>query len=673
MAILTITVDDVAAGDRILPASFDTVIISDGVIVGATGTGGDGIYGFGVVDVTMIVNGVLSGESTGAKLGAGSSIAIGANGTVSGYHAAIYSNGDGASINNLGTVVSQGVVYASAIYLNATATDNIVSNGGSITSATNGVRIEGTGATITNSGILSGVDSGILSIVEADIDNSGSIMSSQGSALDFSGANGDVVLVNSGLISSELTVVAITGGGNSIVNAGMMTSDAGGGIALSDPTSGTIGDNFDPSQITNTPTGVINAEGIGISTEAPSSTVINDGQIISRTDQGVAMSGAYTTVLNNGVISAFEEGVVVDGFSMKVINNGEISSTRAVGVTLNTTGGFGAPTSATLINNGTITSGETPAPPLGSSNIFPAVQGALNVNAIDIIVNRGVISGNVDLDDGGDRISNSGEIIGDVNLEAGNDLYRGIDQGAVSGDVLGGTGNDTLLGSDGNDSLNGGDDSDLVVGHSGNDTLLGEAGNDTLFGGAGDDSLDGSADNDVLNSGAGNDTVYGGTGNDALVGQGGSDFLNGGDGLDTIDGGNGDDVLEGGADNDILRGRAGEDELAGGLGRDFLTGGQDADQFVFRALAETVVGANRDQILDFEQGVDSIVVAGLSPGVFEFRGTAAFAPSGNPELRLLETSTGSTIVQFDADGNGSVDAEIRVAGVTGLTADDFVL
>ncbi|SMX31673.1 hypothetical protein MAA8898_04279 [Maliponia aquimaris] len=94
---------------------------------------------------------------------------------------------------------------------------------------------------------------------------------------------------------------------------------------------------------------------------------------------------------------------------------------------------------------------------------------------------------------------------------------------------------------------------------------------------------------------------------------------------------------------------------------------------MFRSLAETVVGVNRDQILDFQKGQDLIIVAGLHPGVFEFRGTLPFAPSGNPELRLFETATGSTIVQMDADGNGSVDAEIRVANVTGLTAVDFVL
>jgi serralysin len=178
----------------------------------------------------------------------------------------------------------------------------------------------------------------------------------------------------------------------------------------------------------------------------------------------------------------------------------------------------------------------------------------------------------------------------------------------------------------------------------------------------------------MLIANAGDDELYGDGGEDQLVGQDGSDFLEGGTEDDILDGGAGDDTLEGGDDNDILRGRNGEDELAGGLGRDSLTGGQGADSFVFRALTETVTGANRDQILDFEQGVDLIVVAGLSPGVFEFKGIAAFDTGvANPELRLFETSTGSTIVQIDANGDGVADAEIRVAGVTGLTADDFVL
>ncbi|MBW4982965.1 M10 family metallopeptidase C-terminal domain-containing protein [Mameliella sp. CS4] len=97
-------------------------------------------------------------------------------------------------------------------------------------------------------------------------------------------------------------------------------------------------------------------------------------------------------------------------------------------------------------------------------------------------------------------------------------------------------------------------------------------------------------------------------------------------GDDTLNGGSGDDVLEGRAGNDILRGGAGADELAGGDGRDFLIGGVGADSFVFRNVNETVVGANRDQIIDFEQGLDTIVLGSLAPGVLEFIGTAPFPP-----------------------------------------------
>ena len=51
----------------------------------------------------------------------------------------------------------------------------------------------------------------------------------------------------------------------------------------------------------------------------------------------------------------------------------------------------------------------------------------------------------------------------------------------------------------------------------------------------------------------------------------------------------------------------------------------------------------------------------------------AFSPSGNPELRLFETPTGSTIVRIDNNGAGTINVEIRVAGVTGLPVDDFLL
>ncbi len=271
-----------------------------------------------------------------------------------------------------------------------------------------------------------------------------------------------------------------------------------------------------------------------------------------------------------------------------------------------------------------------------------------------------------------DLILNAGKMIGDIRMDGNDDRYDGAG-GVVIGRVLGLLGNDTLAGGSEADLLDGGNDNDLLVGRGGDDELLGANGNDRLLGGSGNDSMDGGTGNDTLSGNGGDDSMEGGDGGDILAGQDGADALDGGADADILDGGAGDNVLEGGSGDDILRGRSGDDQLAGGLGRDFLTGGESADSFVFRSTAETVVGAQRDQIIDFEQGVDLIIVSGLSPGVFEFRGTSPFAPSGNPELRLFETPTGSTIVQLDTNGDGTQDAEIRVANVTGLTAQDFVL
>lgn len=359
----------------------------------------------------------------------------------------------------------------------------------------------------------------------------------------------------------------------------------------------------------------------------------SSGIFVNETDGGIA-----ARISNSGRIHADGNGIILgSGITrVRIVNTGEIIGTTGTGIVVNADAGQ---TGGSTINNAGYIYGSTWAFTGG---------------------------------EGDDRIFNSGTLDGDVLLLEGDDRYEG-GAGIVTGEIAGGQGNDTLSGGDAPDTMDGGTDNDLLVGRGGDDNLSGGNGNDTLLGGDGNDLMDGGSDDDVITGNAGDDTMSGGIGNDLLVGQDGSDLIEGGSQNDTMDGGAGNDTLEGDDGNDILRGRAGEDELAGGAGRDFLTGGTGADQFVFRAAANTVPGANRDQILDFEQGIDLIVVAGLSPGVFEFRGTAGFAPSGNPELRLLETATGSTIVQLDNDGDGIADAEIRVANVTGLTADDFVL
>jgi Ca2+-binding RTX toxin-like protein len=403
------------------------------------------------------------------------------------------------------------------------------------------------------------------------------------------------------------------------------------------------------------PNGSIQTNGHGLIANVTTSTqIINHGSIIGSLSALELTADASATqpinhnVINTGLLSSITNGAVILeianlGF-IEFTNSGVISSTNR-GIDNSATGASGG--LSLFRNTGEILAGQD-IDAVGNLN-----HAFLGGASADYLINSGIISGAVDMGAGSDFYNNNG--------------------GTTSGKVLGAAGNDTLQGGSEADHMEGGTNADLLIGRDGDDVLNGDSGTDTLLGGAGNDSLNGGDSDDTMNGNAGDDSLFGEAGNDVLVGQDGSDYMEGGDNNDTMDGGNGDDVLEGGSGNDILRGRAGEDDLGGGLGRDLLTGGQDADSFVFRALAETVVGANRDQILDFEQGIDLIVVAGMSPGVFEFRGTAGFAPSGNPELRLVETATGSTIVQFDANGDGAADAEIRVGGVTGLTADDFVL
>ncbi|SMX32385.1 Hemolysin, chromosomal [Maliponia aquimaris] len=345
-----------------------------------------------------------------------------------------------------------------------------------------------------------------------------------------------------------------------------------------------------------------------------------------------------------------------------LINSGHIVGTGDDGINYN----IGDAGGLQIANSGTITGWSQAIQTSRSTSVR-----ILNTGILESI-GTGSFRIAVEIEGGNDLIRNAGLIVGNVEMGAGTDSFDGTG-GVVNGAVFGEAGNDTLAGGESADVLVGGADNDTLFGRGGDDNLSGDSGSDFILGGAGNDSMSGGTENDTLNGNAGDDTLLGEAGNDVLVGQDGSDFLDGGADNDTMDGGNGDDRLEGGSGNDILRGRAGEDDLAGGEGMDLLTGGQGADNFVFRSAAEAGLGATRDQILDFEQGSDLIIVAGLHPGVFEFRGTAGFAPSGNPELRLFETPNGSTIVQMDVDGNGSVDAEIRAAAVIGLTADDFVL
>lgn len=135
--------------------------------------------------------------------------------------------------------------------------------------------------------------------------------------------------------------------------------------------------------------------------------------------------------------------------------------------------------------------------------------------------------------------------------------------------------------------------SENIQGTSFNDIIDAGGGRDVVRGGAGNDFIRGGANRDRLFGGDGEDVIWGDGSNDNMSGEGGGDILYGGGGIDRIFGGSGTDHIIGGEDNDVLH---------GGNPNERYTPPGEADFFYF--------GANdgADRIMDFEQGIDKIVL-----------------------------------------------------------------
>jgi Ca2+-binding RTX toxin-like protein len=213
----------------------------------------------------------------------------------------------------------------------------------------------------------------------------------------------------------------------------------------------------------------------------------------------------------------------------------------------------------------------------------------------------------------------------------GNDRLIG---GAGNDNLIGGAGDDRGLGGTGNDRMNGGAGNDRLIGGNGNDNLIGGVGSDTLVGSAGNDRLLGSGGNDLMRGNLGNDTLNGGAGNDRQFGGAGRDRLNG-------QGGN--DIMRGGADRDVLRGGAGNDRLQGELGNDLIFGGAGRDRIVVRS------GQGLDRFADFQDGLDRIVLPGISFGALSIQqqGNDVLISSTSEDLLLLSNTNVGQISQAD--------------------------
>ena len=270
----------------------------------------------------------------------------------------------------------------------------------------------------------------------------------------------------------------------------------------------------------------------------------------------------------------------------------------------------------------------------GTISTFGNFALRMDFNAANAASNHGVFNGGAEFGSEADTFVNRGVVNGDVDLKAGNDLYRGYG-GEVTGEVLGGAGNDTL---------NGGHESDRLLG---------------------------GGDNDVIRGFGGDDMIWGDAGGDRIYAQDGDDEVHGGDGFDYIEGGRGDDLLLGEANNDRIFAGAGNDTIFGGFGRDTMFAGEGRDEFHWEAAGESGSFSNRDRVWRFEQGDDRLDFSDVTGPAISFIGTAFFSGNG-PEMRAYENAFGNTIIVIDTNGNGSANMFVQANG-GGYTADDFIL
>lgn len=206
---------------------------------------------------------------------------------------------------------------------------------------------------------------------------------------------------------------------------------------------------------------------------------------------------------------------------------------------------------------------------------------------------------------------------------------------------------------------------DRYVATAQNDTIYGGSGEDDLRGGAGNDRLYGGKHGDFLLGNGGDDELYGQEEVDFLLGDSGNDTLSGGDSHDFLIGGGGNDTLTAGEGSDRLVGESGDDVLIGSIGGDFMSGGDGADTFLFQSAANSV----NHFIVDFEQGIDSIVLSYPTP--LTFIGNQPFSNTAG-EVRY-EMNARTTFLAVDTNGDGIADAHIIIGTSLSLSESDVRL
>ncbi|HKK30160.1 MAG TPA: hypothetical protein VKA18_07190, partial [Alphaproteobacteria bacterium] len=378
------------------------------------------------------------------------------------------------------------------------------------------------------------------------------------------------------------------------------------------------------NQVHVQPGGSIFAESAGIEAEGGNNLFVNEGSIFGLSD-GIFLLNDGNTVTNYANITGGSDGVDFTGNSNVLTNYGRITGGDE-GVEI-------AGMNNRIYNYGSIIGSDdfagNEAVEISSSNgeintlyNFGKIVGITSIGATsgdETIINRGSLSGAVNLGAGNDRYDGrGGQVTGDIAGGSGNDLYL-IDDAGISLVESVGQGTDTVATSVSfalpvnfeNMSLLGSDDID-AFGNSQNNMFTPNSGANFIDGGEGTDTISyGQAQTGVVAQ------LFGGFDSSAInplslgsvtapmlrtAGVGGAD----GDILVNVEhlfGSAFDDILLGSVQADLLRGQAGDDFLFGNAGNDALEGGAGADRLNggagsdFAAYTTAAAGVRADLIL----------------------------------------------------------------------------
>ena len=166
----------------------------------------------------------------------------------------------------------------------------------------------------------------------------------------------------------------------------------------------------------------------------------------------------------------------------------------------------------------------------------------------------------------------------------------------------------------------------------------------------------------VLNGTSGNDTLKGVAGNDSLSGLAGNDLLLGSSsGFDTLDGG------------------AGNDTLVFGEGQEVFTGGTGADLFQYTKpwffQKSRWESPENDLITDFNRAEGDRIDMSVFDANWHLPGNEAFTFIGDASFSRVagQLRFAGGLLQADYDGDGKMNGEMQIQGVSTMLASDFIL